>query len=289
MHARGWVIAVLVLLAHAAVADPDPHPVKVDALKSTPIVLTDAEGGIYVMFGDGSETSSSTGFSSVSRPPSDVSRSDDDQLPRLFYGPNAKAVYDQVILMTSHDGKGHWDVHTWSPRVGYGRHLGALQHTRDGSYRKSCNSTDARPDFVGLTELSGDKARAVLDKAQFLSSAILRVPHLLARDDHGVYYYVDRIAELYGGKGYRVFVGKKGALKQMPLVDVASDSAGDVFSTKSGDLRLVRNRKSDEETITWVRGGKRTDLVLLDTDDNLALIFKDLGIYGFLGTLCDNV
>ena len=30
-----------------------------------------------------------------------------------------------------------------------------------------------------------------------------------ARDDSGVYYYVDRIAKIYGGKGYRVFVGKK--------------------------------------------------------------------------------
>src|SRR5262249_29526845 len=152
-------------------------------------------------------------------------------------------------------------------------------------YRKSCNSTDARPSHVELTELTGDKARAVLDKAKFLSSGILRVPHLLARDDSGVYYYVDRIAELYGGKGYRVFVGRKGAMKQMPLIDVASDSAGEVFATKSGDLRLVRNRKSDDETIAWVKGGKHTELVFLDTDDNLALIFKDLGLYSFLGTL----
>jgi hypothetical protein len=75
----------------------------------------------------------------------------------------------------------------------------------------------------------------------------------------------------------------------MPLTDVASDTAGDVFSTRSGDLRLVRNTESSKQTMAWVKGGKRTELVFLDTDDNSALIFKDLGLYTFLGTLCDNV
>jgi hypothetical protein len=102
------------------------------------------------MFGDGSELSKSTGFSAVSRAPRDIAPIDDDKVPRLFYGPNAKALYDQLVLMTSHDGKGGWKI-------------------------------------------------------------------------------------------------------------------------------------------IWIRGEKRTELVLLDTDDNLALIFKDLGIYGLLGTPCDNV
>jgi hypothetical protein len=119
--------------------------------------------------------------------------------------------------------------------------------------------------------------------------AIVHVPHLLARDDSGVYYYVDRIAKVYGGKGYRVFVGKKGAMKQMPLTDVASDSAGEVFSTKSGDLRLVRHNEGNKDTMTWVKGEKRLDLVFLDPDVNSVVIYKDLGIYTFLGTLCDNV
>jgi hypothetical protein len=169
--------------------------------------------------------------------------------------------------------------------VAEGSHLGDLTHKKDGTYQKACRGKD---DAV-LTELSGDKAKAILDKTAFLTSAIIRVPHLLARDDSGVYYYVDRLAKIYGGKGYRVFVGKKGAMKQMPLTDVASDSAGDVFSTKSGDLRLVRNSESNKETTTWVKGEKRTELVFLDTDVNSVVIFKDLGIYTFLGTWCDNI
>jgi hypothetical protein len=190
-----------------------------------------------------------------------------------------------VIIGSSSDGEGRWDYSTWAPRVPDGPHLGSLEHKKDGSYQKTCRGKDD----LGLTELSGEKAKAVLDKSAFVTMGIIHVPHLLARDDSGVYYYVDRIAKVYGGKGYRVFVGKKGAMKQMPLTDVASDSAGDVFSTKSGDLRLVRNTDSNKETMTWVKGEKRTELVFLDTDVNSVVIFKDLGIYTFLGTLCDNI
>jgi hypothetical protein len=28
---------------------------------------------------------------------------------------------------------------------------------------------------------------------------------------------------------------------------------------------------------------------VLDTDANSVLIFKDLGVYGFVGTICDNL
>jgi hypothetical protein len=70
---------------------------------------------------------------------------------------------------------------------------------------------------------------------------------------------------------------------------VASDSAGDVFSTKSGDLRLVRNNEDTKQKMTWVKGERRTELVFLDTEVNSVVIFKDLGLYGFLGTLCDDI
>ncbi|HEX3764098.1 MAG TPA: hypothetical protein VHW23_35640 [Kofleriaceae bacterium] len=262
MHARGWIIGAAITcagLAATAAADPAPKPVDVGAVKAQGLVLQDAQGGIYVVF-----------------------RGDD---PKIFYGPNARAVYEQHIVGSSSDGEGGWEFNPWSPRVANGAHIATLEHKKDGTYQKSCGEND----HTGLTELSGEKAHAVLDKAQFLTMAIIHVPHLLARDDSGVYYYVDRIAKIYGGKGYRVFVGRKGAMKPMPLTDVASDSAGEVFSTKSGDLRLVRNNEDSKQKMTWVKGGKRTELVFLDTDDNSVVIFKDLGIYTFLGTLCDDV
>ena len=263
MHARawatrGWITATLVAaLGSSAAADPTPKPVDIKAQKAKALVLSDAQGGVYVVF-----------------------RGDD---AKVFYGPNAKTVYEQNIVGSSSDGDG-WEFDTWAPRVVEEPHLGSISR-RNNVYEKACRDQDQ----MVLTELSGDKAKAVMDKAAFVTSGIVRVPHLLARDDSGVYYYVDRIAKIYGGKGYRVFVGKKGAMKPMPLTDVASDSAGDVFSTKSGDLRLVRNSESNKETTLWVKGEKRTELVFLDTDVNSAVIFKDLGIYTFLGTLCDNV
>jgi hypothetical protein len=265
MRAPGWVRAVAIYFGvlggsvSTAAAEPAPQPVDIKALKSKATVLQDAQGGTYVVF-----------------------RGDD---AKVFYGPNAKSLYQQYIVGSSSDGEGGWEFDTWAPRVAEGPHLADLGRSKDGIFKKSCRGKD---DAV-LTEISGDKAKAVLDKAAFLTSGILRVPHLLARDDSGVYYYVDRYAKIYGGKGYRVFVGRKGAMKQMPLTDVASDSAGDVFSTKSGDLRLVRNSENNKETMTWVKGEKRTELVFLDTDVNSAVIFKDLGLYTFLGTPCDNV
>ena len=244
-------------MVSTARAEPTPKPVDVKALRSTATVLTDAQGGIYVVFlGDEK---------------------------RLFYGPNAKALYEQVIFGGGSSGDA-FDLSTWAPRLS-GVRYGNFARKDDKTYRKSCDDKD---DAI-LTELTGDKAKAILDKSAFLTSGIVHVPHLLARDDSGVYYYVDRLAKIYGGKGYRVFVGKKGAMKPMPLTDVASDSAGEVFSTKSGDLRLVRHSENSKDTMTWVKGEKHMELVFLDTDVNSAVIFKDLGIYTFLGTPCDNV
>jgi hypothetical protein len=86
-----------------------------------------------------------------------------------------------------------------------------------------------------------------------------------------------------------VFVGKKGAMKPLPLSDLATDLAGDVFATKTGEVRFVRGLSGDKSTATWVQGSNKTQLSLLDTDASSRLIFKDLGIYQFLGTLCDDI
>lgn len=262
-------MAAVVGLVSTAGAEPTPRPVDVEAWKPQGLVLQDAQGGIYVVF-----------------------RTSDPKVrmaPKVFWGPSTRAVYEQRNFTWSHppDQGGGWEIVTKTPRVPGGR--ASLVRQKDGTYQKICGWETDAAQRTGLTELSGDKARTVLDSTPFLSDGIVRAPHLLARDDSGVYYYVDEIAELYGSKGYRVFVGRKGAMKPMPLVDVASDSAGEVFSTKSGDLRLVRNNEDTKQKMTWVKGGKRTELVFLDTDDNSVVIFKDLGIYTFLGTLCDDV
>jgi hypothetical protein len=239
----------------ASADEPKPRPVDVKPFRDTLIVLADASGGTYV-----------------------VKPGDD---PRVFYGPG-KTLYEQVVTGRSANGDA-WDVSTWSPRAP-GYQPGSLGRKQDGSFEKFCGG-DIR---TGLTLVTGDKAKAILDKYQFVSSGIVHVPHALMRDDAGVYYYVDALAKPYGGHGYRVFVGKKGAMKQVPLSDTASDSAGEVFSTKSGDLRLTITDQGSK-TAVWGKGGKQTPLIVLDTERDEPLIFRDLGVYKFLGTLCDDL
>ncbi len=261
MRARGWsVLACLWFSASSAAADPKPKSVDIKDIRDKLVVLQDPDGGVYVA------VPQSAG--------------------RVFYGASGKAknLYEQVVFGGGSDGTtGAWDANVWAPRA---TTSGPTSIGRDnaGAFVRWCGNGNR----TELTEVSGDKAKAVIDKSKFLTSAVVRRPHLLARDEAGVYYYVDVIRKDYGGKGYRVFIGKKGAMKQKPLTDIATDTAGDVFGTKTGDLRIVNNVEKGGTTVAWVKGGKREQLLSLDVQDNSALIYKDLGVYGLIGTICEN-
>jgi hypothetical protein len=260
--ARTTLVTVCVLGGIAA-AEPKATKVEIKPFRDELIVLADREGGIYA-----------------------VKPRKDGEDARLWYGANGKELYEQTATGYSADGAS-WSIPTWAPRVS-GMRPAYFALKKDGTYAKWCDVKDE----TLLTQLTGEKAKAVLDKASFLTEFMVRRAHVLARDDSGVYYYVDRLARAYGGKGYRVFVGKKGALKQLALTDVASDSGGEVFSTKTGDLRLVRtvtDNSAERSQITWVRGGKRHELISLDVEVNATVIWSELGVYKFLGTLCDHV
>ena len=258
MRARAWSVVGVLAIAGIASADPKPKPVDIKPIRDKLIVLTDAEGGTY-----------------VAMPGKDA---------RLWYGaPKSKALYEQIVISRSENqGEGTWDLGVWAPRVP-NIQPGAILRKADGTFERYCGGDHT----LALTPASADQSKTILDKSQFLTTAMIRRPHMLARDDAGIYYYVDVIRDQYGGKGYRVFVGKKGAMKQRPLTDIATDTAGDVFGTKTGDLRIVRD--SDKDTITWVKGDKRTTLSRLDTDASSVLIFRDLGVYTFIGSICESV
>jgi hypothetical protein len=242
-------------------ADPKPTPVDIKDIRDKVMVFQDKSGGTYVVY----------------------EQSDGAVSSRVWYG-TGKTLYEQIVIGRSRNGDA-WSVNTWAPRLSEIRPAAVMRNT-DGTFTKWC---DGKDDFA-LTQITGDKAKTVVDKYSFVSPALVRRPHMFARDDAGIYYYVDRLDNAHGGKGFRVFVGKKGAMKQMSLTDVASDSAGQVFSTKTGDLRLVKTSDGETKPSTkWVRGEKKTDLIPLDVDVNSPVIFKDLGIYKFTGTLCDNI
>lgn len=254
MRARACSVA-LVLLAGVASADPKPATVDIKPFRDKLIVLQDAGGGTYV-----------------------VSYTRDEQ--RLYYG-SGKTLYQQIVIGTSAN-EDAWDVHVLAPRVEEARNA-SIVDKQDHTYSLFCGMHE-----TGLTQLTGDKAKGVLDKYAFMTSAMVRAPHLIARDDHGVYYYVDKLRSQYGGKGYRVFVGRKGAMKELPLVDIATDSAGQVFATKTGELRLSARAKEEDKTEAfWSRGDKKESLIVLDEFQNSAVIFSELGVYTFTGTVCE--
>jgi hypothetical protein len=255
--------AVLLGVCAVAVAEPKTAPVDIKPFRDELQVFVDNQGYVYLY-----------------KPWKTATDKTPETPARLFYGKSGGPLYEQIVVGRAVNSP-RWSVQTWAPRI-TGIRPAYFLHDEQGAMHKMCDTED-----LVLTQLTGDKAKQQLDKAKPMTEYLMRRPHLLGRDDAGVYYYVDHYAALYGGKGYRVFVGKKGAMKQLPLSDVATDLAGEVFATKTGDLRLTRTAGS--EKIVWARGEKKTELVKLDVDANSVLIFSELGIYQFLGTLCDNI
>jgi hypothetical protein len=269
MFARGATfIAFLLAFAAPAAADPAPKAVDIKSFKDKLVVLKDANGGYYAV------------------------AYERDEEPHIFYG-TAKVLHEQLYEgPRSRNGDG-WSVAIQAPRTEY-PFMAHFERLKDGGgYRVYCGNDPKKHKNIGLTQITGDEAKKILDKSQFLTTAVIRRPHMLARDDRGVYYYVDVLRDVYGGNGHRVYVGKKGAMKLLALQDIASDSAGEVYSTKTGDLRLVRYNDRDSNqtkpTAQWIRGEKRTELIYLDIYMNQQLVSRDLGIYQYSQTICGDI
>ena len=191
-------------------------------------------------------------------------------------------MYQQNVYSQSRDGV-DWTLTSFAPRVSNGQG-GSIARKSATEFQRYCGNDEVDV-FTPMTELA---SAAFLAKVPFFTTPLIRRSKVLGRDTSGTYYYVDALLQEFGGAGYRVFVGRKGAMKQRPLLDVASDSAGMVFSTKSGEIRLVTSTgSSTPKGMTWFAKSKAKELVVLDNHVESHLIFRDLGLYGFLGTLCD--
>jgi hypothetical protein len=140
---------------------------------------------------------------------------------------------------------------------------------------------------IPLTFLPPEKARDIAKKATFLPSPQKYVPYGLARDDHGTYYYVDHGSTEATEKDFRLYVGQRGAMKQMKMTNVVSDSEGDIFTTPNGSLRLIL----DKAKSSWVEGDKSSPLKVVPPSANLQVIYNELGVYvgQRLGTPCDDL
>jgi hypothetical protein len=249
---------VLTLAAGVAVAKPKKKPVDDDSEAVTPdvkkglIVLSDGEGTVIAV---------------------DKEWTDDHW---LFYG-DGKTMYRLRVFGGGSDGSaGTWDYNFWSPRV----QSGSIAKTAGPKFVLSCGKDDTE-----LKQLADADAKKMLDAAVWKKPMWHRQAQFLARDDHGTYYYVDRMRDEYGGKGHRIFVGPKGGMKEMPMTNVVSDSKGEIYATKRGELRFI----TATDAASWVNGATKTDLTIVPVEDNVPMIYRDLGVYeGSLGTPCDD-
>jgi len=258
---RELVVALVCGAAALAHADK-PKPIDAKAVADKLDFYRDEVGNLYVV------------------PKADAFSFDEAQ-QWVFYGDN-KTLYQQRIFSASQQQGRQYEFGMWAPRA-KGMTGATIEYAAD-KYQLRCRHT--KEGVRVLTQLTADEAHTVLTHATFLPPLWQRQAHLLARDDDAVYYYVDELRDDAGGNGFRVFVGAKGAMKELAMTNVATDSGGEIFATKTGQLKIV---KGDNGKGYWIKSGKKTELTMLEPADNRYLIYRDLGIYGPLGAVCDDL
>jgi hypothetical protein len=207
--------------------------------------------------------------------------SDSDDTGYFFYsGDGGKTFFAQRRTSGGKDGNKQFNFMFWDPRS-----TGSSLYYTDKKYTLSCDKRS-----TAMTALSKEDAQKLLAGAKFMNVKWKRRAYTLARDNNGVYYYVDQAREPEGNKDFHVFKGPKGAVKQQEMVNVVSDGEGNIFVTKNGKLRLVL----DKHETSWIQGaGKPTPLTPLDLDMyvNSILVYTELGAYtgDTLGTPCDDL
>jgi hypothetical protein len=162
--------------------------------------------------------------------------------------------------------------------------------------KKTC-SVSCGERKTDLQIVEADAAKRMLMAATYEPSPHKRTPHALARDNTGRYFYVDQGNTPETQKSFRLFVGPKGSLKLQKMTNVVADTEGEIFTTKSGSLRYVSDRRAAP---IWIEKGKKTSLTVIpiETSDdngeptnNYQLIYNELGVYlgQKLGTPCDDL
>ena len=202
----------------------------------------------------------------------------------VYWSGDGKQFYKLRIFGGGAQGDQSFDVAIWEPRIRGNTGF----DFRDGKYVTNCG--ERKVEFQLVAEA---QAKGTLEGATFFKSRWTRTPYALARDEKGTYYFVDHLRddENRGDhkRDFRLFVGQRGALKEQKMTNLVSDSEGDIFGTKSGDFRLVLNKDSGSRDSKWVAAGKETRLTSVPIQDNVQVIYNDLGVYerARLGTPCD--
>lgn len=128
---------------------------------------------------------------------------------------------------------------------------------------------------VALTPVTGAEKVSFLDAASWKPLPDPRYPHALARDKRGIYYYVDKGATPETAKDFRLYIGPQGRLRLQKMKDIVADSEGEIFASVKGKLKLYLG-KDDAE---WLSHGRSQKLTRVSIDQNLPLIYNQLGVY----------
>jgi len=194
-----------------------------------------------------------------------------------FYWGDGKDFWAITVFGGMQSGDESFDRNFWDPRI---RNRSQASFSfRNAKYTLQCAERET-------TFSSSDPKRQeeILKSATFHTPRWKRRAYALARDNGGTYWYVDRPRK-DEAMDFRLWSGPRGGMKPLRMTNVVSDSAGDVFATKGGDLKLVLGKNE----ASWVQGKKAKDLILLPLADNAQLIYGYLGVYTGqpLGTPCD--
>jgi hypothetical protein len=204
----------------------------------------------------------------------------------VFWSADGKTFYQLRVFGGGSEGDDkdlrRLDRVFWEPRV-QAAYQGGFDYRQDGK-KLTVQCADRKTE---LKKLPDAEAKALVDGGKFYKARWNRYAYALARDNTGKYYFVDNQREPEHSKNFRLWAGPKGAMKPQKMVNVVSDSEGDIFATKSGELRLVL----DKHETTWIQSEKKTKLVYLPVEDNHIMIYTDLGVYTGepLGTPCDDL
>ena len=248
------MLSLIVLLA---LADPDPSLLDVGDARDKLIILSDGKGHYLALA------------------PRDTTR----VVNETYYG-DGKTMYLARVFMMSHDSEGD-EMLFADPRYVENKRPSLASKDAWKTARVECAARTTQ-----LVEVKGEEAAAVRAKAVFKRQPNAFRAYALSRDDRGIYYYVDKGRWDDNENAFNVYIGPRGSMKPQKLTNVVHDSGGDIFATAGGELRLVTGSH-----VQWIEGKKKIELLDLPTDDNLLLIYNDLGVYKQqrLGLPCDDL
>lgn len=207
---------------------------------------------------------------------------EDEGSSGIFYYGDGKSFYRQHVISFSETPGGESAINFWAPdAVTGGRRGGQLTKSKSGNWRVLCNAS-----ATDLEVLDDEARTELVGKAVFRAAKWQHTVRFAARDEDGRYYVVDSESDSYG-QGWRLFIGKRGKLEEIRLVDVVSDSGGDIFATSKGDLSF--EQRDHRRVAVWSHGRHSEELTFVPPELNTQLFYVELGLYrGGLGTPCDH-